>query len=118
MHCRTEHMRISIIGLVLLAHLTAPAQADEAALAKGASTYKQFCSHCHGIDMKNPGTSSYDLRKWPQDRKDEFYNSVQNGKGDMPAWGDILLPDELDVLWIYVVTRGGKEPLPEGADNG
>lgn len=68
--------------------------------------------------MKNPGTSSYDLRKWPQDRKDEFYNSVQNGKGDMPAWGDILLPDELDVLWIYVVTRGGKEPLPEGADNG
>ncbi|MGB1390715.1 MAG: hypothetical protein ACPG61_17720, partial [Paracoccaceae bacterium] len=55
----------------------------------------------------------YDLRKFPADQKDRFYTSVNKGRGDMPAWGDILLPDELDLLWKYVVTRGGKEPLPK-----
>jgi ABC-type amino acid transport substrate-binding protein len=37
----------------------------------------------------------------------------------MPAWGDILVEEELDALWRYVATRGGAEPFPEegaGAD--
>ena len=58
--------------------------------------------------MVNPGTSSYDLRKWPTDQKDTFYNTVKNGKGDMPAWGDVLFPEELDAIWVYVATRAGK----------
>ncbi|WP_165784551.1 c-type cytochrome [Zhengella mangrovi] len=105
----------------LLALLAAPvavlAAADGTAIpdvSKGASLYKQFCSHCHGINMVNPGNSSFDLRKFPQDQKDRFVHSVTKGKGNMPAWGDILLPDELENLWLYVVTRGGKEPPPEG----
>lgn len=84
-------------------------------VSKGSSLYKQFCSHCHGINMVNPGTSSFDLRKFPQDQKDRFVTSVTKGKGDMPAWGDILLPEEVDSLWLYVVTRGGKEPPPDNA---
>ena len=101
---------VLLAGLLSLA---TPAFAEAPPLLeKGKSAYKQFCAHCHGIDMVNPGTSSYDLRKWPKDRKADFYTSVTKGKGDMPAWGDILLPEELDALWVYVVTRGGKEPLP------
>jgi mono/diheme cytochrome c family protein len=79
----------------------------------GTKTYKDFCSHCHGLNMVNPGTSSYDLRKWPRDNKPDFLHAVANGKGDMPAWGDILLPGELEALWVYVATRAGTEPLPE-----
>ena len=45
--------------------------------------------------------------------KDAFYNSVKNGKGDMPAWGDVLFPEELDAIWVYVATRAGQEPMPE-----
>lgn len=97
----------------MLALFGAPAWSDEDLLKKGASTYKQFCSHCHGIGMVNPGTSSYDLRKWPTYQKDAFYNSVKNGKGDMPAWGDVLFPEELDAIWVYVATRAGQEPMPE-----
>ena len=104
-----------IVGLALLG---APARAEDALLEKGKSTYKQFCSHCHGIDMVNPGTSSYDLRKWPTDRKDPFFDAVNNGKGDMPAWGDILFPEELEAIWFYVATRAGKEPLPAVSDDG
>lgn len=109
-------MRQTLLTAALLALFGAPATADDALLASGKTVYKQFCSHCHGLDMKNPGTSSYDLRKWPQDDKETFVKSVMEGKGDMPAWGDILLPDELDAIWHYVATRGGKELLPDAAN--
>jgi mono/diheme cytochrome c family protein/ABC-type amino acid transport substrate-binding protein len=97
----------------LLVLFGAPVFADDAATFKKAeSTFKTFCAHCHGLKMVSPGTSSFDLRKWPKDDKAGFVNSVTNGKGDMPAWGDILLPEEMDLLWHYVKTRAGKEPAP------
>ncbi len=66
--------------------------------------------------MVNPGTSSYDLRRYPQERRDDFLRTLHEGKGAMPAWGDILTEAEMDALWRYVATRGGKEPAPdEGA---
>ena len=100
-----------MIGLALLLAPASIASADD--LAKATSLYKQFCAHCHGINMVNPGVSSFDLRKFPVTEKERFETSVMKGRGDMPAWGDILLPEELELLWIYVATRGGKEPLPE-----
>ena len=89
------------------------ARADDL-LTAGKGAYKQFCSHCHGIDMINPGTSSYDLRRYPKDRKTEFLKVLHEGKGAMPAWGDVLTADEMEALWHYVATRAGKEP-PEDA---
>ncbi len=105
-----------IVGFMLgLALLTAPAFASDAKLNKAKRTYKQFCAHCHGLNMVNPGTSSYDLRKWPKDQKDRFFTVVKKGKGNMPAWGDILTPDELEHLWYYVASRAGKEPFEDTA---
>ncbi|MGG7567835.1 c-type cytochrome [Rhodovulum sp. DZ06] len=112
-------IRRMLMGLALLAApalLSAPAAAADE-IEKAGKVYKQFCSHCHGIGMVNPGNSSYDLRKFPQDDKERFLASVMQGKGDMPAWGDILLPEELEQLWLYVSTRGGKEQ-PGGDANG
>ncbi|NRB05355.1 MAG: cytochrome c [Rhodobacteraceae bacterium] len=110
-------MRSFLMTSVTLALFGAPAMAEdpEKEFKLGVSTYKTFCSHCHGIDMVNPGTSSYDLRKWPTDNKAGFNEAVLNGRGDMPAWGDILLPNEVAALWRYVATRAGKEPFPEEA---
>ena len=98
----------------LLAAGPAAAQ-DDPLLEDGRGLYKQFCSHCHGIDMVNPGTSSYDLRRYPQDRRDDFLRVLHEGQGAMPPWGDILAEEEMDALWRYVVTRGGLEPAPEEA---
>ena len=68
-----------------LLSLAAPAFAEAPPLLeKGKSAYKQFCAHCHGINMVNPGTSSYDLRKWPKDRKADFYTTVTKGRGSLP----------------------------------
>lgn len=96
-----------------LALIVAPVSASSDILKEAKNTYKQICSHCHGIDMINPGTSSYDLRKWPRDDRAGFIDSVKNGKGDMPAWGDILTAEEIEQLWYYVSTRGGKQPFPK-----
>ena len=100
--------RISVM-LTLMALLpAAPSFAEDAGhplFKDGNTLFKDFCSHCHGINMINPGTSSYDLRKWPVENKKCFVSSVMKGKGDMPAWGDILFPEEVDALWVYVIDR-------------
>ncbi|MEM7269916.1 MAG: c-type cytochrome [Pseudomonadota bacterium] len=102
--------------LTMMALLTAaPSFAEDAGhplFKDGDSLFKDFCSHCHGINMVNPGNSSYDLRKWPVANKKGFVGAVMKGKGDMPAWGDILFAEEVDALWIYVIMRAGKEPFP------
>jgi mono/diheme cytochrome c family protein len=74
--------------------------------SQGKTLYRQFCSNCHGLNMVNPGTSSLDLRKFPHEDRARFVNSVTRGKNTMPAWGDILQPDEIEALWAYIRTGG------------
>jgi mono/diheme cytochrome c family protein len=103
-------LRLSTAVAVLLA-LGAPARAGDApdpALAlKGKALYAHDCSHCHGFNMVNPGTVTYDLRSFPHDQKSRFVNSVITGKGGiMPQWGDKLSLEDIDALWAYVLTGG------------
>jgi len=76
---------------------------------EGAQLFAAICSHCHGPKMVNPGTVSFDLRKFPHDDAARFFNSVRNGKNAMPPWKDVLKPDEIEAIWAYV-RLGGKEP--------
>ncbi len=102
----------SILLAMVLALYSGPTLADDL-LKKGTTAYGQLCSRCHGFHMVNPGTGSFDLRKFPREDKKRFVNSVTNGKNDMPAMGDLLIGDELEALWRYVSTRAGKEPPVE-----
>lgn len=106
--------RSAIAATLMLALFGAPALAQDThpLVVEGKEAYDFLCSKCHGQAMVNPGTSSYDLRKWPINDRVGFENSVLNGKDAMPAWADILEDGELEALWAYVVTRGGAEPLP------
>jgi mono/diheme cytochrome c family protein len=80
---------------------------DAQLAAEGRALYAHHCSHCHGFNMVNPGTVSYDLRQFPHDQKSRFVTSVTNGKnGRMPQWGDVLSREEIDKLWAYVETGG------------
>ena len=112
-------MRVSalllVAGLCLIGAPVALAANDEPAAdaaptpelaAQGKALYTQLCSHCHGVNMVNPGTSSFDLRKFPHDDQARFVNSVTHGKNTMPAWGDMLQPGEIEALWAYVLTGG------------
>jgi mono/diheme cytochrome c family protein len=89
----------------------AAAALDPAAAAalveKGKALYAHHCSHCHGFNLVNPGTVSYDLRTFPRDDQARFEESVVNGKnGRMPAWGDLISLEEIDAIWAYVLTGG------------
>jgi mono/diheme cytochrome c family protein len=100
----------AVAGLALLVcGVLAPVPAgaaNAAAVAAGKHLFNQMCSHCHGIDMVNPGNSSFDLRRFPPGEEARFRHSVMGGKNAMPAWGDILKPAEIDALWAYISTGG------------
>ena len=77
---------------------------------KGREQYHRTCAQCHGRNMVNSGTTIYDLRRFPVDDVDRFQTSVANGKGNMPSFKDALTPQQINLLWAYVGSRGGKEP--------
>lgn len=84
-----------------------PAQDIEA----GRQQFLRTCSQCHGYNMVNSGTSAYDLRRFPVDDRERFFKSVANGKNSMPSFKDALSPEQINMLWAYVGSRGGKEPI-------
>jgi len=71
-------------------------------LKTGAQIYERNCSPCHGARMMDPQGAS-DLRKFPHDERERFVRSVTRGKNQMPPWGDLLKPEEVEALWAYVV---------------
>lgn len=79
---------------------------DLAIAKEGKDVYNTFCVRCHGPNMVNPGTITYDLRKFPHAEKERFLNSVTNGKKQMPPWGHILTKEEINSIWDYVLTKG------------
>jgi mono/diheme cytochrome c family protein len=92
----------ALAGVVTLFGGTALAQAPEQ-VQRGASIYARNCSACHGARMRDP-QGAFDLRKFPHDERERFMMSVTRGKNQMPAWGDLLKPDELEALWAYVIS--------------
>ena len=41
--------------------------------------------------------------KFPPDQRERFNTSVSRGKNQMPPWGDMPAPGDLDGLWAYVI---------------
>ena len=103
-------IRLAVTTAVALACATAAAQNPEGAIAPpaeaGARLYATNCSPCHGTRMQD-AESAFDLRKFPRDQRERFVNSIMRGKNQMPAWGELFKPDELDALWAYVSRGGG-----------
>ena len=69
---------------------------------KGSAIYSQNCSPCHGPRMLDP-QGAFDLRTFPRDEKNRFLTSVSKGKNQMPPWGGLLSPADIEALWAYTV---------------
>jgi cytochrome c6 len=88
------------------------AQDQESAAAsfeRGRLQYQRTCAQCHGRNLVNAGVTTYDLRKFPDDQRDRFLQSVTKGRGNMPAYEGALDATQIDGLWAYV-SRRGKAP--------
>jgi mono/diheme cytochrome c family protein len=92
------------IAVMALAGAPASAQGPKfppEQVSAGADIYSRNCSPCHGPRMLDP-QSAFNLRTFPPDQHDRFVNSVTRGKNQMPPWGDMLKPDDIEALWAYV----------------
>ena len=93
---------------VAVAALTVPVLAQtggpfpEEQVRSGAAIYSQNCAPCHGPRMMDSQVP-VDLRKFPPTEKSRFVTSVVKGKNQMPPWGGLFAPDEIEALWAYVV---------------
>ena len=107
------HASFAIAPLVVAALTCAPAAAQgprardfaTEQLKTGAEIYARNCSPCHGARMLDPQGAA-DLRKFPRGERERFINSVTRGKNQMPPWGDLLKPEEVEALWAYVAAGG------------
>jgi mono/diheme cytochrome c family protein len=97
---------ISLAAAIALGCATAAAEEPKTfppeQIRAGAEIFARNCSPCHGPRMQDP-ESAFDLRKFPHDQHERFVNSVTRGKNQMPPWGDLLKPDDIEALWAYVV---------------
>ncbi|MFO1274128.1 MAG: cytochrome c [Rubrivivax sp.] len=74
---------------------------------EGRRAYTSFCVRCHGINLAVGSSAYFDLRTFPKDDKARFLNSVTNGKRQMPAWGGIVRPDQMEAIWAYIGSVNG-----------
>jgi len=72
----------------------------------GKHLYQNRCARCHGWNMVNLGSISFDLRQFPHDDAVRFFHSARYGKNAMPVWKDILSTEEIASVWAYVRTGG------------
>jgi len=96
-------LRASLIVGVLVIVSAALAQ-DSAKIKAGADVYTERCAVCHGERLRATG-GTFDLLKLRPDERERFDKAVNDGKGQMPPWGGVLSPEEIDQLWAYIRSR-------------
>jgi mono/diheme cytochrome c family protein len=72
-------------------------------VVKGAQLYADNCEPCHGSHMRHPGGEVFDLRTFPPEQRSRFFESVSNGKRNMPPWRSALSQEEIGFLFAYVI---------------
>lgn len=105
---RIGKLTLAIVPGLALACAGALAQAPGAKpftpeqVKMGAAVYARHCESCHGVRMIGPPWA-IDLNTFPRDNPARFVDSVTYGVRNMPPWGDIIKPDEIEALWAYLV---------------
>lgn len=87
-------------GAALLSAQTALAQ-DGKKIRAGERIYNNYCFTCHGENLVSSG-QTFDLRRLRADERARFEASVNNGKGQMPPWKDVLTSEEIEQLWHFI----------------
>lgn len=95
------------------------AASKQAQAAGGVMFQDKGCQHCHGIDAtgtdRGPDLSTVG-KKWHKDRIEQ---QIREGGGGMPAFGEVLRPDEIKSLVDFLSAKrrsgnkSGKSSAPE-----
>ena len=95
--------------LLLGAATCGNAQAQDAAkISAGEMIYSDYCSTCHGEQLRNTsGGVTFDLRRLKPEERERFVTSVNNGKNQMPPWRGVLDDNQIESIWAYIMAKGG-----------
>jgi len=77
----------------------------------GRKLYVNACQRCHGINLVTNGIG-FDLRTFPQAERERFVRSVTDGLRAMPAWGNTMKPEQIDLIWGYIGSVNGWTATP------
>jgi len=99
---------LACLPIVLVIARASPAVGQ----TNAAALYSKNCARCHGKDgrakgLKAKATGARNLTdpQWQDRVSDErIFNSINNGKGKMPAYGKKLSDSEIEALLNYVRT--------------
>lgn len=93
-----------IVGLLSLAQTPASAQSepdDPALLAAGEAVFTSNCAGCHGVDGMGSNTGRNLTGVAGEADRSVHIMSVTEGKGFMPAFGDMLSDEEIEAAVTY-----------------
>ena len=90
--------------LALLAMVSAAsADADAKKVEAGEMVYGDYCSSCHGEQLRNTsGGVTFDLRRLRAQDRDRFFTAVLDGKRQMPPWRGALEMEQIESIWAYI----------------
>jgi len=98
-----QRLSVAPICLLLSSAAEVPAAATDATVERGARIYGDYCSTCHGDELRNTsGGVTFDLRRLRAEDHDRFVNSVLEGKRPMPSWRGVLGQEQIDAIWAYI----------------
>jgi mono/diheme cytochrome c family protein len=86
-----------------LVSIASAAHAGTDAVETGASVYGDYCSSCHGDQLRNTsGGVTSDLRRLRPEDRDRFFTVVLDGKNQMPPWRGALETKQIEAIWAYI----------------
>src|SRR5262249_51235330 len=92
----------NVVTVLIVAMAPAPAHAD-AKVEAGAMIYGDYCSSCHGDQLRNTsGGGTFDPRPLKSEDHERFVTAVLDGKRQMPPWRGALADDQIEAIWAYI----------------
>ena len=97
MSCRQAWLVVALVSTVTAA------RADTAQVETGERVYGDYCSSCHGEELRNTSAGvTFDLRRLRAGDQERFLDAVLNGKRQMPPWRGALQMEQIEAIWAYI----------------
>ncbi len=90
-----------------------PITADSASVAKGKEIFSNDCAYCHGEDARGMSREEAGLNSNTPDlvkrlanhSEGDFFWKIENGRGEMPAFQEILSDEEIWHVINFIKSR-------------
>lgn len=89
--------------IVVAAILSLPGCQTSSSVGEGKGLYEKYCVNCHGEDGDLGLNDAGNLRESALNRS-EVIQIISQGKGMMTAYQEILSPNQIEAIAVYVET--------------